>query len=902
MATYYGGTGNDAQSGSSGNDVAYGYGGNDTFSGLGGADTAYGGDGADSIAGGTGDDWGYGDGGNDTLQGDAGYDRLFGGTGDDRLVGANDIYDDFYGGDGNDTILAGDFDEDWAWGERGNDLIQMGGGSDLAWGGQGADTLAGGTGNDVLQGGQANDSVQGEAGADRVLGGAGNDTVLGGDENDVVMGGAGRDVLYGGTGDDLLRGDSDAWDGFDASTGPVDTTITITNGASFTVDVYWINEFAQPVYYTTLAPGQSWTTTTGSTHNWFLTQTGSSQPVEVIYGAVNQTVTFSPPFDDSIYGGDGNDTVFGDFGNDSIWGEAGNDSLSTGIGNDLVYGGTGNDTATLGAGNDTFGDWSNELGDDSLDAGAGDDSVIAGGGNDTVLGGDGNDWLSGAGGSDQLFGGAGSDRFAITDDHEGDTISGGESAGDMDVLAFANWASSQGVVVAFSGSETGSYDFVGTSGAGSFSQIEGVTGTDWADTIDGSAAGGGLYLSGNAGDDLILGGAGHDTLHFGSGNDTVFGGAGDDVIDDVDGWIEAGDTRIDAGAGRDLVWAGGGADTVLGGDDDDTLIGEDGNDLLEGGAGADALYGDGGDDTLAGGLGQDSLKGGEGRDLFQLLAAESGDQIADFDLRLESGSTIDRLDVSDLQDGKGGPVKVWHVRIAEDDAGNTVLSFPEGESVTLQGVLAKEVSEPGMLAAMGVPCFAAGTRIATPDGPRPVERLHPGDRVRLAGGGTAPVLWCGARWLSATQLQNAPALRPIRLAAAGWGLARDLVLSPQHCVALPGPAGPVLVRARHLAAYDPFARVVKGARGVSYHHILLPCHDLVLAEGLAVESLYPGPLALASLPPADFVRLLACLRDLGGYGARCLPVAARAQAARAVARRLTGNHPAPHQPALSAAR
>lgn len=1014
MATYYGGSNNDSLNGSSGNDVAYGYGGSDTLYGGGGSDSAYGGDGNDSGFGGTGYDTLYGDAGNDTLSGDAGYDSLFGGAGDDLLKGANDIYDDFYGGDGNDTILAGDFAEDWAWGDAGNDVIYTGGGSDIAWGGTGADTLYGGGGSDQLHGNAGTDSLLGDVGSDTLSGGSGNDTLDGGAENDTVLGGTGRDSLFGGSGDDLIRGDSDSFDGFDASYGPTDTTLTVTNAASFAVSLYWIDTSASPVLMTTLQPGQSWSGSTGTTHNWYLADTASGNVVEVIYGAANQTVTFTPPFDDTISGGDGNDTIFGDYGNDSILGDAGNDSLTTGTGNDTVYGGDGKDSASLGDGDDSFGFWGGELGDDSIDGGLGHDSIIAGAGNDTVQGGGGNDWLTGASGFDTLYGGQGNDSFAITDDHQGDTIYGGENTGDQDLITFANYTSTQGVAVTFSGNEAGSYDFAGTDGAGSFAEIEGLSGTAYGDTINASLTTGGTVLYTGAGADSLTGGSGADTLYFGSGADTVYGGDGADLMDDTANAQDAGANLIDAGGGNDTVWSGGDADTVSGGTGNDALYGEGGGDSLSGGAGHDWIQGDDGNDTLTGGTGDDSLYGGTGNDVFQiaqgdgvdalwageesgdfdtvvfsggtagvsvlytgaetasfsynginqgsffqiealqgttfgdtvnasasssgvsiaagdgadvvlggsgadliaggagndilsggagfdtltggdgadrfdLLQADTGDRITDFNLTLTNSRTEDQLDVSALQNAQGAGVKAWDVSVTDDGHGNTLLTFPQGESLVLQGVSPAQVSSPGMLAAMGVPCFVAGTRIATPDGPRRVETLVPGDRVVLATGGSAPVLWHGQRSLSAAELASQPGWRPVCLKAGHHGATADLFLSPQHAVAVDLPeAGRALIRASHLAAMGWGARIALGQRKVTYHHLLLPQHSLLLAEGVVAESLYPGPQALLGFSPfarASLLRVMTSLcpplpglNALTAYGGRCLPILSRRQA------------------------
>ena len=137
------------------------------------------------------------------------------------------------------------------------------------------------------------------------------------------------------------------------------------------------------------------------------------------------------------------------------------------------------------------------------------------------------------------------------------------------------------------------------------------------------------------------------------------------------------------------------------------------------------------------------------------------------------------------------------------------------------------------------------------------------------------MLWHGARHLTAAALRDQPWLRPIKLQAGRFGLQRELTLSPQHAVLVPG-AG--LVRARHLVAWGG-ARVAKGVRSVTYHHLLLPAHALIRAEGAWTESFYPGRMAMAALTPEDRIRV-ACLilpeRQSGplsaAYGPRCQPV------------------------------
>jgi hypothetical protein len=153
-------------------------------------------------------------------------------------------------------------------------------------------------------------------------------------------------------------------------------------------------------------------------------------------------------------------------------------------------------------------------------------------------------------------------------------------------------------------------------------------------------------------------------------------------------------------------------------------------------------------------------------------------------------------------------------------------------------------------------CFASGTLIATPLGPVPVEDLKAGDLVRTLDQGDQPVIWRDTS--CHTWPGSAEEARPIciRQGALGPDMpARDLVVSPQHKIMLrpattggSGPPSPCLAPARGLTGL-PGIRVMKGKSQVDYHHILLPKHAAILAEGVATESFYPGPTALKMLSP-----------------------------------------------------
>ena len=110
-----------------------------------------------------------------------------------------------------------------------------------------------------------------------------------------------------------------------------------------------------------------------------------------------------------------------------------------------------------------------------------------------------------------------------------------------------------------------------------------------------------------------------------------------------------------------------GADCIIGYSDDNDLFG---------GAGDDTLDGGGGNDTLDGGDGNNILSGGEGADTFVLRL--SGDQniITDYVVG------IDQLDTSNLS-----AADLQNAVYSRDVDGNRTITFADGTSYTLEGVL-----------------------------------------------------------------------------------------------------------------------------------------------------------------------------------------------------------------------
>ncbi len=192
----------------------------------------------------------------------------------------------------------------------------------------------------------------------------------------------------------------------------------------------------------------------------------------------------------------------------------------------------------------------------------------------------------------------------------------------------------------------------------------------------------------------------------------------------------------------------------------------------------------------------------------------------------------------------------------------------------------------------GTLCFLPGTLIETPSGRRPVEELAEDDKLCTRDGGAQAVCWIGRRRISGGRLMAMPHLRPVRFLAGALGSdapAGDLWLSPDHRVLLKGPvardlfgSSEVLVAARDLVN-DRDIRIDRKCREVEYIHLMLERHEILMANGIAVESFHPADAALDRISPEQRAELYArmpCLReDPSLYGAHARRALSRSEAA-----------------------
>jgi hypothetical protein len=126
-----------------------------------------------------------------------------------------------------------------------------------------------------------------------------------------------------------------------------------------------------------------------------------------------------------------------------------------------------------------------------------------------------------------------------------------------------------------------------------------------------------------------------------------------------------------------------------------------------------------------------------------------------------------------------------------------------------------------------------GTLIRTARGDVAIEALTIGDLLVTASGERKPVRWIGHRRLDCSRYPEPSSVWPVCVVAGAFGEqtpARDLWLSPEHCVAAEG----VFIPIRHLI--NGKTVVQRERASVEYWHVQLDDREVILAEGLPAES------------------------------------------------------------------
>jgi V8-like Glu-specific endopeptidase len=206
-----------------------------------------------------------------------------------------------------------------------------------------------------------------------------------------------------------------------------------------------------------------------------------------------------------------------------------------------------------------------------------------------------------------------------------------------------------------------------------------------------------------------------------------------------------------------------------------------------------------------------------------------------------------------LGDGSsGGPVWI------EGANGPSVIGLVSSASDNLTGFFteitsAAETTIESWVAQDDLACFLQGTRVATRRGEVPVEALTTDDILPVRRAGFARVIWLGRRHVDCRRHPRPADVWPVRIRPYAFGQgqpSRDLWLSPDHAVFVGGRLVPV----RHLVNG---ATIIQEPRDSAvYWHVELPRHDLLWAEGLAVESYLDtgnrGAFQAAARPPSPW--------------------------------------------------
>jgi hypothetical protein len=172
-----------------------------------------------------------------------------------------------------------------------------------------------------------------------------------------------------------------------------------------------------------------------------------------------------------------------------------------------------------------------------------------------------------------------------------------------------------------------------------------------------------------------------------------------------------------------------------------------------------------------------------------------------------------------------------------DDSGFIVFQFGD-DLIMFSNTTLSEAQEvtftEGNFGDYVVPCFVLGTRILTRRGEVAVEDLRVGDKaMAMLGGGFSTITWIGHRRVVCSLAKRPTEQWPLRVRAGAFGVGKphtDLLLSPDHAVHVNGSLIPI----RYLENGTTVVRAPMDE--VTYYHVELEQHDLLVAEGLPAES------------------------------------------------------------------
>lgn len=173
------------------------------------------------------------------------------------------------------------------------------------------------------------------------------------------------------------------------------------------------------------------------------------------------------------------------------------------------------------------------------------------------------------------------------------------------------------------------------------------------------------------------------------------------------------------------------------------------------------------------------------------------------------------------------------------------------------------------------PCFTPGTLIGTDQGPRPVELLRRGDLLITRDNGLKRLMWVGKRAFSYNEVAADPALMPILIRAGAFGdgfPARNMIVSPQHRFLI-GPGVSQLIEGGSEALVSARDLINKcsirpaSVLGVTYLHLLMNAHEVILANGAWTESFHPDDATIRDIAKNQRQEILTIFPEIATMGA-----------------------------------
>lgn len=159
-----------------------------------------------------------------------------------------------------------------------------------------------------------------------------------------------------------------------------------------------------------------------------------------------------------------------------------------------------------------------------------------------------------------------------------------------------------------------------------------------------------------------------------------------------------------------------------------------------------------------------------------------------------------------------------------------------------------------------VACFGPGTMITTDEGDMPVEWLETSDRVLTRDEGFQPILWIGRTKLPAAYFRQYPDEAPVCIPAGALGCdtpTHDLHLTGDHRVMIHSSLAEMYFASSEVLAPAKtwldvgLAKPVRPTKSYTVTHILCASHQIIVAQGAWVESMFTGVEALRRLSADD---------------------------------------------------